>query len=251
MAELLLLGTAGAFGDGSRDPTSLALRGPGSTIVIDCGGNPLRQLQRLGVPLDSVDRLILTHAHVDHTSGLPLLLKMLWHAGRRAPLPIHGPAHTLDIARPAMALWPSLREAKLFRLDWQPVPLEPGVTVAQTDDFEIYAAPGQHTVPVIGLRVRDRRGGGTLAYSADGEPSRPIRDLAQNVDLLVHEANGPGEHHSSAEQAAEVARAADARRLLLVHLRPQEVDLPAALAAAQAIFHGEVVLGDDLQRFEF
>src|SRR5437868_6837643 len=113
MAELLLLGTAGAFGDGSRDPTSLAVRGPRGVTVVDCGGDPLRQLQRLGVPLESVDRLILTHAHVDHTSGLPLFLKMLWHAGRQAPFPIHGPADTLDLCQRAVAIWPSLKPEKL------------------------------------------------------------------------------------------------------------------------------------------
>ncbi len=251
MAEVILLGTAGALGDGERDPTSLALVGASGTIVIvDCGGNPLRQLQRAGGAIERVERLILTHAHVDHTSGLPLFLKMLWHAGRRDPLPIHGPAHTLDLCRQAVALWPSLRPAKLFELDWQTVSLTPGAPVADTADFTILAAPGTHTVPVIGLRVQDQHSGGVLAYSSDTEPDRAIRDLANGAKLLLHEANG-GEHHSTAEQAAEIAKDAGVGRLVLVHLKPQTGDLPERLAGAQATFGDAVLLGEDLQRFSF
>ncbi|MGH2521910.1 MAG: MBL fold metallo-hydrolase [Anaerolineales bacterium] len=77
MLTLLLLGTGAALADGSREPTMLALRGAQSTVLIDCGANPIRQLQQLNVPLDSLERLILTHSHPDHTSGFALLVEML------------------------------------------------------------------------------------------------------------------------------------------------------------------------------
>jgi ribonuclease Z len=246
-----LLGTAAALADGSREPTSLELRGPQTTILVDCGANPLRQLQRLGVPLESLDRLILTHSHPDHTAGFPLLVEMLWLARRQRPLPVHGPEDALDVARRVFAQWDTSGWKGLFELEWHSVPLAEAAPLVTTPEFEITAAPGRHSVPVIGLRVRAEQGGGLLAYSADGEPSAGVRGLAQGVDLLVHEATGDFPGHSTAEAAAGLARDAGARRLVLVHLAPQLADLPARLAAARALFGGEVHLGEDLASYAF
>jgi ribonuclease Z len=251
MAQVLLLGTAAALADGSREPTSLALRGPQTTILIDCGANPLRQLQRLDVPLDSLDRLILSHSHPDHTAGFPLLVEMLWLARRQRPLPVHGPAEALDVARRVFAQWDTSGWKGLFDLEWHPVPLEESALLVNTPEFELTAAPGRHSVPVIGLRARALQGGGLLAYSADGEPSPGVRSLAQGVDLLIHEATGDFPGHSSAEGAAQLAREAGARRLVLVHLAPQLGDLTARLTSARALFGGEVHLGEDLASYEF
>lgn len=249
MAELLLLGTGASLADGSREPTMLAVRGAASTVLIDCGSNPVRQLQRLMVPLASIDRLILTHSHPDHTSGFPLLVEMLWLAHRTLPLPVHGPPDTVDLARRVFAQWDTSQWTGLFELDWHPVP--PDALVADTAEFEITAAPGSHSVPVMGLRFRAKQGGGTVAYSADGEPSAGVRGLAQGVTLLVHEATGAHPGHSTAEGAAQLARAAGARRLVLVHLAPLANDLEAQRQAAAEVFGGEVAIGEDLDRYSF
>jgi ribonuclease Z len=251
MAELLLLGTGASFNDGSREPTMLALRGPRSTIVIDCGANPLRQLQQLRVPLDSIESLVLTHSHPDHTSGMALFIEMLWLSGRRHPLPVYGPQDAVDVARRAFAQWDTSSWTGLPRLDWQAVPLAPGTPVYSGADFELVSSPGIHSVPVICLRARDRNGGGVVAFSADGEPSPGVRDLAQGAGLLVHEATGTGGGHSSAEDAARLAREAGAGKLILVHLAPQAHDLQQQQRVAAAIFGGEVIIGRDLDRFTF
>ena len=251
MADLLLLGTGAALNDGSREPTMLALRGTSSTVLIDCGSNPVRPLQRLGVPLASVERLILTHSHPDHTSGFALLVEMLWLAGRRQPLPVHGPAEAIDVVRRAFAQWDTSAWNGLPDLQWHAVPLEIGVPIATGADFELRAAPGKHSVPVIGVRARGVHGSGTLVYGADGEPSPGIRALAQGADLLVHEATGAYPAHSTAEGAAEVASAAGVKRLVLVHLSPAANDLEAQRLAASKIFGGEVFVGRDLDRYAF
>jgi ribonuclease Z len=252
MAELLLLGTGAALTDGSREPTMLALHGASSTVIIDCGGNAVRQLQRLGIPLDSIERVVLTHEHQDHTSGFPLLVEMLWLAGRREPLPVHGPARAIDIVRRVWEQWDTSDWEGLPELQWHAVPLEEGVRFATGADFDLTAAPGLHgQTPVIGVRAQDRHRGGVVVYSSDGSPSPGVRALAQGVDLLVHEATGLHPVHSSAEQAAEVARTAGVRRLILVHLSPLENDLAEQQAAAVRIFGGPVFLGQDLDRYEF
>ena len=251
MAEVLLLGTGAALNDGSREPTMLALRGQASTVVIDCGANVVRQLQRLSVPLQSVERLILTHSHPDHTSGFPLLVEMLWLAGRRVPLPVHGPPEAVDVARRAFGQWDTRSWAGLFELEWNVVAPEVGTLIARGADFALTAAPGLHSVPVIGVRAEDLEAGGVLAYSADGEPSAGVRVLAHGADLLVHEATGPFTGHSPAQGAAVLAREAGAKRLVLVHLTAHRPEFQAEYKAALSTFGGEVVLGRDLDRHQF
>ncbi len=229
MAELLLLGTGAALNDGSREPTMLALRGEHSTVLIDCGANVVRQLQRMNVPLQSVERVILSHRHPDHTSGFALLIEMLWIGGLRGVLPVHGPHDAIDTVRRAFEQWDTSEWANMPELEWHDVPLELGASIATGKDFELTAAPGIHGGnEVIGVRARDLRGGGTIAFSADGEPSPGIQALAKDVDILVHEATGSHHGHSTAAGAAELARAAGAGKLVLVHLAPDKIDLDAA-----------------------
>jgi ribonuclease Z len=251
MPELLLLGTGAGLNDGSREPTMLALRGTSGTVLIDCGGNPVRQLQRLGVPLESVERLILTHSHPDHTSGFALLVEMLWLAGRHEPLPVHGPDEAIDVVRRVWSQWDTSAWKGLFDVQWHVVPLELHAPIAHTADFALTAAPGVHSVPVIGVRARDLHGGGTAVYSADGEASGGIRALAQGATLLVHEANGPFKGHCLALAAAELAREAGVERLVVVHLSPQRAEFAGEYAAAQAAFGDRLSLGRDLDRHEF
>jgi len=251
MAEVLLLGTGAALTDGTREPTMLALRGRHSTIVVDCGANAIRQLQQLNVPLDSIERLILTHSHPDHTSGFGLLVEMVWLSGRRRPLPVHAPADTIDLARRLWAQWDTRDWKGVPELEWNTVPLEVGAPVCTGVDFQLHAAPGTHLVPVIGIHARDLHSGGVLTFSSDGEPSPGIRTLAQGSDILVHEATGPFAGHSTAEGAAELARAAGARRLILVHLSPRTNDLEVQRLAAQRILGDQVFIGRDLDRYEF
>jgi ribonuclease Z len=175
---------------------------------------------------------------------------MLWLAGRRRPLPVHGPDDAVALARRVFAQWDTSGWKGLFELQWHTVPHELHAPIAHTSDFALTAAPGVHSVPVIGVRARDLHGSGTVVYSADGEASGGIQALAEGADLLVHEANGPFKGHCLASAAAELAKAAGARRLVLVHLSPQRPEFAAEYQAAQSVFP-DVRLGEDLQRYDF
>lgn len=241
-----LLGTGGGFSDGGRTTTMLAFEADGSVLVVDCGGDAVRQLQAAGVALERIDALFVTHEHPDHCGGFPLFVEKIWLSGRARPIPVVGIAPAVSQAR---RLWECFETGSwsVPPLDWREVPHEEGALAWSDGPWHVTVAPGVHSVPVVGLRVEHRCSGRVIAYSCDTERCAPITRLAAGADLLLHEATGEFGGHTTAKQAAETALEAGARRLVLVHLPPDASE--DDLAQARAVFPG-AEYGRDLGRYE-
>jgi ribonuclease Z len=248
MSTLYLLGSGAAVSDPHRTTTMLAFETGVSVIAVDCGGDAVQRLMAAGIALERLSAFILSHEHPDHVSGFPLVMEKLWLAGRREPLPVYGIAPALDQAERTFSSFDTSGWKGMPAILWREVTQEEGAKVLQDDHWKITASPGEHTVPVIGLRVETASG--TVAYSCDTEPVASITRLARGADILVHEATGAGPGHSSARQAAEVAREAGAKRLLLVHLPPESDLGEAEMAQAREVF-AETEKGEEEGRYPF
>lgn len=117
------------------------------------------------------------------------------------------------------------------------------------------------TVEVEGRKVtsKDRVGpprpGRLVAISGDTAPCKEMIAAAEGADLLVHEATFGDEEaeraaetkHSTARQAAEVARTAGVKRLVLTHLSARySVATDELLAQACEVFPETVVARDGM-----
>ena len=240
--KLHLLGTGAAISAPHRTTTMLALSTGADTLVVDCGGDVVQRLLAADIALESISGLIITHEHADHVSGFPLFMEKIWLAGRRRPLPVYGISPALDQARRCFETFDTSGWEDMPPIEWQAFPHEGETSVLENDIWHVTATPAQHAKPNVGLRVEHAPEGRTVAYSCDTEPTSAFTRLAQQADVLVHEATGAMSGHSSPEQAAQVAADAEAGRLLLVHLPPglQDEDL----ADARRIFSG-VELGEE------
>lgn len=247
MPALHLLGTGAGFSDGRRTTTMLAFQAADSTLVVDCGGDVVQRLQAAGIGLETIEALVVTHEHPDHVAGFPLFMEKIWLSGRKRPIPVVGIDAALAQAR---RCWEAFDTSgwDVPEIRWTRVAHEEGAVAWEDDHWRVTAAPGIHSVPVIGLRVEDRRGGGVAAYSCDTETSGAITRLARGAGLLVHEASGDYPGHTTAADAARAAREAGAGRLVLVHLPPGAGG--AELDEARSVFPA-VELGEDGQRLEF
>ena len=241
MPTLHLLGTGAALSSPDRTTTMLAFAGTASTLVVDCGGDVVQRLLAAGIELDSIAALVLTHEHADHVSGFPLFMEKIWLAERRRPIPVCGPRPALEQARRCWESFDTSGWKDVPEIQWHPVALEEGARVWEDSHWRVTAAPGRHSVPVIGLRVEDVRGDGVVAYSSDTERSDAIARLADAADILVHEATGGFSGHTSVQDAAHVAAQANAGKLVLVHLPPEipQEDLAEARASFEALEMGE------------
>jgi ribonuclease Z len=99
------------------------------------------------------------------------------------------------------------------------------------------------------------REGRKIIYSGDTRPSRALIRLAEGADILIHEAtfdDGLAERayrdgHSTARQAAEVALAAGARSLILIHISSRYPDASILLEQARAVFPNTMIAADMME----
>ncbi len=99
------------------------------------------------------------------------------------------------------------------------------------------------------------RSGRRVVYSGDTAPCNSVMTLAAGADLLIHEATfGDDEkeraietRHSTAREAAELARDAGVRQLALTHISARySREAPELLAEAQRLFPATQIAKDGL-----
>ena len=98
----------------------------------------------------------------------------------------------------------------------------------------------------------------SYAYCSDTAFEEGIVPILKNVDVLYHEATFLEKHkkltlhtkHSTAKQAAEIARRANVETLILGHYSTRYDDLDGFITEAQTIFEN-VHLAEDGKTFEF
>ena len=241
-----LLGTGSADGGPDRTTTMLVVEHGPTTVLVDCGGDAVHRMLAMGLVPRDLSAVVLTHEHPDHLSGFPLLIEKLWLRGREAPVDVYGLAPTLAKARALFGVFSTDQWEGLPDVRYHEVEPAPGARVANLGGVAVTATPVDHPVPTIGLCFA--AGGVRLAYSCDTAPTQAVVELGRNADLLLHEGTGsmPGVH-SSPEEAAQVAAAAGAGRLVLVHAPAGASD--DGLGAARATF-AETSWGWDGARIE-
>lgn len=248
--RLTVLGCSGSVA-GPGSPSSGYLLESGETrIVLDLGNGVLAALQRFVDPF-AINAVLLSHLHPDHCADFGALTVLRRYHPRppynpsQWPTPVLAPAEAAD--RLAALYAPNAAERaetdlsdvfEFFPLTDRPM---------QIGSFEIRAVPVTHVCPAWGFRITAE--GRVLAYTGDTGPCAGLTVLGQDADMLLSEASWPHSPdasagvHLSGVQAAQVARDAGARRLLLTHVQPWW-EGAEILAEARGVFGGPTELAE-------
>jgi ribonuclease Z len=94
-----------------------------------------------------------------------------------------------------------------------------------------------------------------IVYSGDTRPCETLRDASTDADILISEAMYTTEHsnlaeergHSTATDAAELARDAGTNLLVLTHYSPRYYEGEEIIEEARAVFPNSVLARDGMR----
>ena len=162
MFALTFLGTSASVPSAERNHPALLVEAGSNRILLDCGEGTQRQLLRSGAGFRRLDRILLTHGHLDHVLGIPGLFSTLRLRQTADAMTIHGGAGTLDVvARMLAGLWGEGRA---------PIPVE----FAPLTEGQVIDA-GEFTVDCFPVRHRDTDSFGFSFQSPARRHLRPDR----------------------------------------------------------------------------
>jgi ribonuclease BN (tRNA processing enzyme) len=215
----IVLGSGGWMPSGERETAALYLRRGADVLLVDAGTGMRRLVQQPDL-LHGVERvdIVLTHFHLDHVVGLSYLPGLAVSAKPH----VWGPGSSL-YGSPTRDVLTRLVGPPLFSVGIDELTSEVadiGGEKLRLPSFEVlHRRQDRHPQPTLAFRVDD-----ALCYCTDTAFDPGNVAFSEGCALLLHEAwhvritDDPG--HSSAGQAAEIARGAAVERLVLVHVNP-------------------------------
>jgi ribonuclease Z len=245
--NVVLLGSGGYIPTSQRQTSCVLL--PEIGIVLDAGTGMSRLAQYLRT--ERLD-IFLSHAHLDHVAGLTYVINAVPADVVRNTV-VHGEAAKLDAIREHLFSELIFPVAPTFRFE----PLEGICSLPGGGSLSHFHL--KHPGGSIGFRLDWP--GHSMAFVTDttADPAADYVNQIRGVDLLIHEAYFADDEgdlpsitgHSSLNAVVEVASAAGAGRLVLVHLDPRsQSNAPFDLSDARRVFE-KTEFGFDGLEIEF
>ena len=242
-----------------RVQTGTAVIVNGHFFMFDVGDGVVRQAGIMGLPLNRLDGVFITHYHSDHFMDLAALVSRSWLMGRSQDLHLYGPDGTDSINQSIKGY---LHLENQHRVDHHgpetmdiskvhAIPHEfknvqnSKEVIYEQDGIKITAFDVNHEPiePAVGYAIEYK--GKKVVISGDTKKNDLVLEMAQDADLLLHEiilnslleqtSTTLGErgmarnseiihdiqdYHTPPAEVAEIAAKANVKKLILHHFAP-------------------------------
>jgi ribonuclease BN (tRNA processing enzyme) len=271
--ELVVLGSGGPRSFGRASTSYLVLVEGIPRILVDAGPGAFQAVGKLGLNLDRMDIILLTHLHIDHSADLPAMFldRTLMSD---APIRFHvfgpeGAGQFPSTSRFVHLLFDrggAYEYQKTFGQDEQ-IDTTDLPTALDSKEREIVSevnlkvltiATHHGDCPSVAYRVNYKGHSVTFSGDMDSSALNNLQTLALDSDLLVFHAavldppNSPEilyTLHTAPRLIGQAAHSARAKQLLLSHIAPAiEEQKLAVLRSVSATYLGKIMFARDGMR---
>jgi len=175
--------------------------------------------------LDAIRHVFLTHAHLDHIAGLPMLVDANFDENFEVPVTVYARTETIEALKAHLfndVIWPDFTKLPdatnpllQFRI------FSPG-EIVRIGHREFNAIDVNHSVPALGYTVQNS--GGVFAVSGDTKTSEtlwPALNACDDLRVLVIEVSFPDEQEALATTAGHYCPATMCRDLERLNHDPE------------------------------
>ncbi len=261
MIDVTILGTSGAAPMMKRKNVSFLIGNRLQLILVDCSGSPGELLLSLGIRLDNLRGVLLTHFHTDHIYALPSLVHNYWLDGgisEGKKIEIWGNTETIEFANRLVSLFSPENKRSAVQIKW--TPLGPGDISRGFLEFEwgklVYSPVNHGAMPTIGFRL-ESLDGTHCVFSSDCTIDERLEELITNRTKIIVVDCGGGVSskvgHAGGEQIGNLlAKYSHIEKAYLVHLPQEQVASAQEIAeAVRGKYSGEIIVPSDLESFKF
>ncbi len=288
MLDIIFIGTSGSIPTTERGMPAIVMKYGSSQMLFDCGEGSQRQMMKFKTGFGSIDAIFISHPHLDHYLGLFGMLETLrLSSAAPRPIVLFVPPG-LDITfverygkfAQVKKIKPGpLYQGNGFSVSAFAVKHTRGsfgfiIEEEPRRKFDEKKAKGMGILGPLfkkiqkdGYIIIDKKRielndvswvkpGVRVVYSGDTTYDERTVLASKGADLLIHEstfdpsraAEAKERDHSTSEDAANVAKEAGVKQLVLTHISPRySDDFSPVLEAAKKIFKNTLIAEDGMR----
>ena len=248
--QLTILGSGSAMPTFQNSPSGQVVELCDKSFLVDCGEGVQITMRQLGVKTARLYTVFISHLHGDHCFGLIGLISTLGMMNRTQPLHIYAHGDLEKLLRPMLDYHCQDLSYEVVFYAINPRKRE---VIWEDRTLTVESIPLKHKVPTCGFlfteRHRDQEPRKRYAYCSDTAYREQIVEQIAGVDVLYHEATYTEKDvdkckkhtHSTAKQAANIARLAGVGKLVIGHFSAREDDHNVFLEEAKEVFPNTVL----------
>ncbi|MCC7552168.1 ribonuclease Z [Candidatus Micrarchaeota archaeon] len=273
--KIVILGSSGSVPTKDRNLPSIALCLSGEIILFDCGEGTQRQLMKYNLNPSKISKIFLSHLHLDHCLGVYGILETMNLINKDKKVVLFGPLGTKkmfqkytnadihEVNSKKIILKEKNYSFSSFKLKHN-IPMCLGFVFKENNKIKFYENKAK-AKGIIGplfkeiekkskIKINNKLinlsdisyelKGKKIVYVSDTLPLKSTINNSKQADLLIHDstylssltAEAAKNYHSTAKQAAQIAKTAGVKQLLLFHISQRHKESKDLEYEARKIF---------------